>query len=105
MDKLLELKKMIQDSSIDDEFKEKAIQIVDKAISRGNIDAGELSQLKEIMSLGEDINDFLESEYLKAADDMASYSGQVGRVYDQTQGDIQDAVSEGQVKLDNLVQE
>ena len=103
MDKLLELKKMIEEASIEAEFKTKALQIVDVAIARGSITDEEKNQLVEMMQLGEEIAEFLENEHLKAADALGSYVAAVDKAGSDAQKDLDDAGAESEEELAKIV--
>ncbi|NMB91522.1 hypothetical protein GYA37_01580 [candidate division WWE3 bacterium] len=102
MDKLLELKKMIEESPVDSVYKEKALQIVNDAVSRGSITEEEKTMLREMMSLGEDISEFLENEHAKAADALGSYVQGLDQTEVETSNDVEQVLSEGEKQLDDL---
>lgn len=103
MDKLIQLKKMIEEAPIEDVYKVKALQIVEAAISRGSITEEEKSQLKGIMQLGEEISSFLENEHIKAADALGAYANTMDKAATDTQDGINKAVAEGEEELEKLI--
>lgn len=101
-DKLLKLKKMIEDSNVDQEYKDACLPIVESAIQRGYIEDDEKKKLVEILGNSEETAKFMQSVYNDAADRYGALADNVSQAWSDTSKSVGRAVEDSDQDLSDI---